>query len=139
MITCLECGKPLVKMKLTPERSFLDCPSCGAARLTKQARKQKPHCLGPAVGLRYNVDNKDTLINATFAGRDCGCKVIGTGTLQAPFDIEYCPQHAAAPDMYEALKAVAKLADGQGRKNLMMVAGQAKAALALTKGENHDS
>ena len=42
----------------------------------------------------------------------------------------------AIPAMYEALEAVARLNEGQGRLNLCEVAGQARAALALAKGES---
>jgi len=41
----------------------------------------------------------------------CGCKIVekghDTGKAQALYDdIEYCPKHEAAQDMYEALKAI---------------------------------
>ena len=41
---------------------------------------------------------------------------------------------AAAPAMLEALRAVAALANGQGRANLMEVAGQAQQIIAQAEG-----
>lgn len=41
---------------------------------------------------------------------------------------------AAAPDMLEALCAVVSLGDGQGQLNMMMVAGQARLAIARATG-----
>lgn len=41
---------------------------------------------------------------------------------------------AAAPAMLEALRAVAALANGQGRANLMEVAGQAHQIIAQAEG-----
>ena len=41
---------------------------------------------------------------------------------------------AAAPAMLEALRAVAALANGQGRANLMEVAGQAQQIIAKAEG-----
>lgn len=40
---------------------------------------------------------------------------------------------AAAPDLLEACEAIAALADGEGRCNLLEVAGQARKALAKAK------
>ena len=40
-----------------------------------------------------------------------------------------------APELLEVCKAVAALDDGQGRANLPMVAGQARAAIAAATGE----
>lgn len=36
----------------------------------------------------------------------CGCEVSGTGNLPDPWHIHYCPQHAAAPALYEACKVL---------------------------------
>jgi hypothetical protein len=41
---------------------------------------------------------------------------------------------ASAPDLLEACQAIAKLADGQGQRNMMEVAGQARAAIAKAGG-----
>jgi hypothetical protein len=41
---------------------------------------------------------------------------------------------AAAPAMLEALRAVAELANGQGRANLMEIAGQARQIIAQAEG-----
>ena len=70
--------------------------------------------------------------------------------IQAPADINGCrdlatlSRHfsteanarliAAAPAMLEALRAVAALANGQGRANLMEVAGQAQQIIAQAEG-----
>ena len=35
----------------------------------------------------------------------CGCTVVMTGNSA---DIDYCPKHAAAPEMYDAIKKVYK-------------------------------
>ena len=42
---------------------------------------------------------------------------------------------AAAPELLEACEAIARLADGQGQVNMMMVAGQARQAIAKARGE----
>ena len=42
---------------------------------------------------------------------------------------------AAAPDLLAACEAIAALSDGQGQQNMLEVAGQARAALALARGE----
>ena len=43
----------------------------------------------------------------------CGCQVRQVENSESPFLdsylIEYCPKHEAAPDMYEALKSLAKM------------------------------
>ncbi len=37
---------------------------------------------------------------------DCGCSVCEINALGFPLYISYCPKHAAAPAMYEALKGI---------------------------------
>ncbi len=44
---------------------------------------------------------------------------------------------AAAPELLAACKAVAALSDGQGRANLLEVAGTARAAIAKAEGGDH--
>ena len=36
----------------------------------------------------------------------CGCAVTGDGTIPEPFTVALCPQHAAAPELYEALQDI---------------------------------
>jgi hypothetical protein len=43
---------------------------------------------------------------------------------------------ASAPDLLDACKAIAALAGGQGQRNMMEVAGQAKAAIAKAMGRD---
>jgi hypothetical protein len=43
---------------------------------------------------------------------------------------------ASAPDLLDACRAIASLADGQGQRNMMEVAGQAKAAIAKAMGRD---
>ena len=43
---------------------------------------------------------------------------------------------ASASDLLDACKAIANLANGQGRMNMMEVAGQAKAAIAKAMGRD---
>ena len=63
------------------------------------------------------------------------------------FDCQLAPEHggtveanarliAAAPDLLEACEAIAALADGQGRLNMLQVAGQARQAIAKTTGKD---
>jgi hypothetical protein len=42
---------------------------------------------------------------------------------------------AAAPDLLEACRAIAALMDGQGRRNLPLVSGMARAAIAKAEGK----
>lgn len=42
---------------------------------------------------------------------------------------------AAAPDLFEACVAIANLADGQGRMNLLEVSGMVRKVIAKVKGE----
>ena len=42
---------------------------------------------------------------------------------------------AAAPEMLEACEKIAALADGQGRMNMLEVAGMARAAIAIAKAK----
>lgn len=70
---------------------------------------KKPKCLGNAVGVRYEVDGTEILVQATFAKQPCGCRVVGTGTLEAPFDIERCPTHSAAPELLEVLSELMEM------------------------------
>jgi hypothetical protein len=41
---------------------------------------------------------------------------------------------ASAPDLLDACRAIASLADGQGQRNMMEIAGQARAAIARAEG-----
>jgi hypothetical protein len=43
---------------------------------------------------------------------------------------------ASAPDLPDACRAIAALADGQGQRNMMEVAGQARAAIAKAGGRD---
>jgi hypothetical protein len=45
---------------------------------------------------------------------------------------------AAAPDLLEACRAIAALMDGQGRRNLPLVSGMARAAIAKAEGMEGD-
>lgn len=56
----------------------------------------------------------------------------GNGTAPVERD-ENARLIAAAPDLLEACEAIAKLADGQGMRNLMTVAGQASRAIEKAK------
>lgn len=64
----------------------------------------------------------------SFTKGECGCKVVSSFLVGN--EIEYCPKHKAAPDMYEALKkpiihpqsvAVDTLSDAQCRAELKRV------------------
>jgi hypothetical protein len=48
------------------------------------------------------------------------------------------PVEAAAPDLLEACRAIAALMDGQGRRNLPLVSGMARAAIAKAEGMEGD-
>ena len=52
------------------------------------------------------------LLNCTFATQPCGCKIIGNGTIPHPLEIEWCPKHAAAPDLLAACEAMLAAMDG---------------------------
>ena len=52
----------------------------------------------------HATDNGEQFIMATYTQQPCGCKITGGGTLQRPLTIEYCPTHAAAPDLLDACK-----------------------------------
>lgn len=53
------------------------------------------------------------LDNCTMRVEACGCTVQGDGTLPEPARVKYCPKHAAAPEMYESLRAALAKADGK--------------------------
>ena len=83
-------------------------------------------------------DGHISSLYATFAVHTCGCKVDGTGTLQHPFHIIRCPQHAAAPEMLEALQTITQAVedtDADGLSRLDYIARTAHAAIAKAKGE----
>lgn len=65
--------------------------------------------------------------------QDGNCSILGEVQSQGGSD-ETCSANArliaAAPELLEACEAIADLANGQGRLNLIMVAGQARAAIA---------
>ena len=44
-------------------------------------------------------------MNLVSEERDCGC-LLGNNTVTKEVFISYCPKHAAAPEMFEALRLV---------------------------------
>lgn len=51
--------------------------------------------------------NAGALMFTTHGSLECGCGVTGSGSLRHPIVPEYCPIHAAAPKMLEALRRIA--------------------------------
>ena len=51
------------------------------------------------------TDAGEQFVSGVYQLGNCGCKINGGGTLQQPIRIEYCPMHAAAPELLEALRA----------------------------------
>lgn len=50
----------------------------------------------PIHGRAYMGENGEVaLCNITYAEPECGCKIIGCGTLQFPMSIQFCKDHAA--------------------------------------------
>ena len=74
----------------------------------------------------------------TVSSEVCGCMVM-RDSLQRKY-IQYCPKHAAAPDMYEALDNLLEAWDEWGVSSFPdPFADMARAALAKARGEESAS
>ncbi|KKN12478.1 hypothetical protein LCGC14_1016020 [marine sediment metagenome] len=49
-------------------------------------------------------------MNWCYKEYDCGCEIV-TDNMGA-YEIDYCPKHKSAPDLYEALKKMLPLVSG---------------------------
>jgi hypothetical protein len=65
--------------------------------------------------------------NETMETALCGCKI--RRTPEGQFYVDWCSMHTAAPDLLEVCRAIPSLANDQGRRNLPLVAGLARAAI----------
>lgn len=64
-----------------------------------------------AIGAAPQYCGPEPLLQAIYREPGCGCRVVGNGTLPHPLAISYCPKHAAAPEMAEALSRLVALVD----------------------------
>lgn len=68
----------------------------------------------------------------------CGCRIKIVGDLHTSA-IEYCPKHKAAPDMYEALKALMKEYWMDTQPDETATNNWSNAQKALAKAEGRDN
>lgn len=73
---------------------------------------------------------------------DCGCQIIGTGTIDEPLHIRHCPTHRAAKDllaactwMLSAMDLVVDLAPGIDTGKASKELNKARAAITNAEGE----
>jgi hypothetical protein len=72
----------------------------------------------------------------------CGCVVIWSRGKPLNSQIKYCPKHAAAPALYEALAEMVDRVEKGGVIGLDMdedIIDESRAALALTNGDDHET
>ena len=86
------------------------------------------HCIGGAV-YKDNTDYPEQPI--AFMCRDERATAAGIFPVERDANARLI---AAAPELLSACEAIADLANGQGRKNLAHVAGQASIAIAKATG-----
>ncbi len=72
-------------------------------------------------------------MNYTIKALPCGCRIKREHGI---IYLEYCPKHAAAPDMYEALKAIISAVEkGKSVSAFVPALKAAKEALAKAEGK----
>jgi hypothetical protein len=101
------------------------------------ATNKPKHTPGRQIESDYSVtvqrckmaDGSWSQINTCYEQSPCGCKVVGAGNLPAPFSVQHCPQHAAAPDLLAALKALRRIG-AETPAEQARISAQADAAIA---------
>ena len=97
---------------------------------TPQPRPAAKHTPGPWI-LDYDKGTTQDILSRKHGGI---CTVRRAGRHDNETFAANARLIAAAPAMLEALRAVAALANGQGRANLMEIAGQARQIIAQAEG-----